>query len=88
MSEPFPPPGIITAADLFRELASLRADVGRALESTAILTVRNQAADQLHIDHETRLRTIERFRYSLMGVSSAVGSATGVISSLILARGH
>lgn len=34
-------------------------------------------------DFETRLRTLERFRYSLMGVASLAGSASGVIAALI-----
>jgi len=37
-------------------------------------------------DHEVRLRVLERFRYTLMGVASAVGVVSAWITNLILSR--
>jgi hypothetical protein len=77
------PPGAITVADLYREIAGMRADVGRALERLAVVEIRNTTADATHMDHEGRLRTLERFRFTLMGVASAVGAISGIVAQVI-----
>jgi len=37
-------------------------------------------------DHETRLRALERFKWTLMGAASAAGVLSGWITNLILTR--
>jgi len=37
-------------------------------------------------DHETRLRALERFRWSLMGAGIASGGVSGWIANLLLTR--
>jgi hypothetical protein len=73
-------PGVVTVADLYRELVGMRADVSKALERIAVIDSRNIDADRLHADQEARLRTLERFRFTLLGATvgvSAIVSAAG-----------
>lgn len=67
------PPGAVTTADLYRELLGIRTDVVRAM-------VRLESADEVHKDHEMRLRALEQFKWKLLGAvlagSAAVSAAT------------
>lgn len=85
---PVPQSGIITAADLYREVTGVRTDLAAFAGRLAVVEVRNSAADGLHADHETRLRVLERFRFTLMGGAALAGSLAGWLSSWLLARGH
>jgi hypothetical protein len=77
------PAGSITSADLYRKMEDLRVNVTIALEKLAA-----HGADVA--DHEARLRTLERFRYSLMGgaVTAGVlsGSVAGIVTALLTAH--
>lgn len=66
------PPGMVTTADLYRKLEAISDSVIRMEERTKVLP-----------DFESRLRTLERFRYTLMGAATLAGTAAGVISSLV-----
>jgi hypothetical protein len=73
VSDEMIPAGTVTTADLYRELIGMRVDVARALTLLA-------ATDRINLDHESRLRQLERFRYVLLGATitvSAVVSALG-----------
>ena len=72
------PAGAVTTADLYRQMILLSQDMTRAL------TLLDSAASTDR-DHEGRIRILERFRYTLLGVASAVGIASGVASSVIAA---
>lgn len=87
-ADPTFPPGVITAADLYREVTGMRTDLAMFAGRMAVVETRNQAADGLHADHESRLRALERFRYSLMGAGVLAGSAAGIVSSYLMQRGH
>lgn len=67
------PVGAVTTADLYRELIGMRSDVVRAM-------TRLEMADQIHSDHEARLRSLEQFKWKLLGAvlagSAAVSAAT------------
>lgn len=72
MSEATVPPGAVTTADLYRKLESISDSVIRMEERTKVLP-----------DFESRLRTLERFRYTLMGAALLGGSGSGVLAALI-----
>lgn len=55
-------PGTVTIADLFRVLTDMRSDIGKALEKLAVIDSRNQNADSVHADHESRLRALAETR--------------------------
>jgi hypothetical protein len=76
----------ITAADLYREVTGMRAEVGAALTKLAVIETRNGLSDAAHADQEMRLRALERFRYSLMGAAVLAGTAAGFVSALITAH--
>jgi hypothetical protein len=82
------PQGLITVADLYREMAAMRADTGKMLERLAIIDTREQITASTMTDHESRLRSVERFRWQMIGAAGAVGAASGIISSLLTAKGH
>ena len=64
----------------------MRADVMLALQKVAVFDTRFAASDAVHADVEARLRTLERFRFTLLGAASLVGGAAGVISALLTAH--
>ena len=73
------PAGAITTADLYRKLEQMGDLMVRLDERVSVLP-----------DHEARLRLLEKFRYTLMGVAAAAGMlsgvATGIITSVLAAR--
>ena len=71
------PPGTVTTADLYRKLEDISVSVIRMEERVRVLP-----------DFETRLRSLERFRYSLMGAALLAGTAAGVASGWISAGVH
>jgi len=66
--------GNITTADLYRKLEDMSNLMIRLEERVSVLP-----------DHEARLRMLERFRYTLLGVSVTAGAAAGILSSVIAA---
>lgn len=80
------PPGAVTVADLYRELSGLRNDIQQAL--TTLKVIEATAPAQL-ADHESRIRALERFRFSLLGAAvtiSATVSALGTWIGFIISR--
>jgi hypothetical protein len=75
----------ITAADLYREVTGMRAEVGAALTKLAVIETRNGLSDQAHADQEMRLRALERFRYTLMGAGVLAGMLAGTLAGVVSA---
>ena len=70
-------PGSVTIADLYRELVGMRSDLTRVLAHQEATDLINRGAEQIHADHESRLRMLERFRYTLAGLAVIGGAAAG-----------
>lgn len=70
-------PGVVTIADLYRELVGMRTDVGKALTRIEVIDNHNNDADKIHGDHELRLRMLEAFRWKLAGIAMSVGMLSG-----------
>lgn len=51
--------------DIKSELQAMRGDMVKVLTHMEGTDTRNKAADILHTDHESRIRALERWRYSL-----------------------
>lgn len=77
------PAGQVTIADLYRELTGLRTDLGKALTKLEVIDARNQTADRVDSDHETRIRGLEAFKWKLTGVALAVGVLSGLLSGYV-----
>ena len=75
--------GTVTIGDLYRELVGMRSDLTRVLAHQEATDLINRGAEQIHADHEARLRTLERFRYTLMGVAIATGAGSGYIGYIL-----
>ena len=82
------PAGQVTIADLYREISGMRADVGKALERIAVIDSKNNTAERDHLDHETRIRTLERFKYIMLGGAGLGGAIAGWIAQYVANRGH
>ena len=86
---PDPFHGVVTARDVYSELVGVRSDVQRIADGMEAqrrrADEREQAHKQVHIDHEDRLRRLERWRWgtgaALTGVVLLV--ADSPLSSLI-----
>jgi hypothetical protein len=77
------PSGSITIKDLFLEMQGLRADLTRVLTHMERVDTRNETADKMHADFETRLRLLERFRYTLAGLAVLGGVGSGYLGYLL-----
>ena len=75
--------GAITVGDLYRELVGMRSDLSKVLAHQEAVDTRNRNADQVHLDHETRLRGLERFRYTLGGLAVLGGGLAGLVGDYI-----
>lgn len=68
---------LVTSKDIYREVVRL---VGH-MEA---INTRNKVADEIHKDHESRLRMLERWRYALpMTLLLAIGSVGVALSPLV-----
>lgn len=74
-------PGAITTADLFRELTNMTVRL-------AVIEATTTRSEQVHSDHEVRLRAVERFRWALFGGASVIGALSGIATALLATRGH
>lgn len=81
-------PGIVTVADIYREVIAMRADVGRALTRVEVIDSRNSDADKLHGDHEVRIRQLEAFRWKLTGLAVSLSLIAGAVSGVIANHVH
>ena len=70
------PAGAVTTADLYREMIGMRTDVVRSLTMLDIAAKRDN-------DHEARLRTVEAFRYRVLGAAVAVSVVTSALGTWI-----
>jgi len=75
--------GQVTIGDLYRELVGMRSDLTRVLAHQEATDLINSNAERVHTDHEARLRILERFRYTLMGVAIVVGAGSGYVGYLL-----
>jgi hypothetical protein len=80
------PAGQVTIADLYRELSGMRSDIGRALTKMEVIESRNTDAEQLHRDHELRIRQLEAFRWKLAGIAIVAAIIIGFASAWLSAR--
>lgn len=71
--------GAITLKDVFTMVTKL---VGQQ----EAIHARNLMADQIHTDHEQRLRALERWRYAVP--ASVVVSAGSIISGVLVLVSH
>ena len=76
-------PGAVTIADLYRELVGMRSDLTRVLAKQEATDVRNQSAEITVTDHETRIRALERFRFTLGGLAIVGGAAAGWVGYIL-----
>ena len=75
------PGGQVTLADLFRVMSAMQLDVSKVATKLEVIDARNKNADQLHADHEQRIRTLEQFRWKILGLALAIS----IVVSLLIA---
>lgn len=79
-------PYVITAQDIYAELMGLRVDARQIDRRLAVMEYRNQQDDTKAVDHESRLRTLEKFRWVLLGAVIATSALSGIVTTLITNR--
>lgn len=67
----------MTDPEVRSALGHLQVGMGRIEEKVDNLRTENHKADQLHADHEARIRRLERWMYTLTALAAAGGSAVG-----------
>ena len=82
------PAAAVTAKDLLDELKGLRQDLTRVLVHMEGVDTRNVTADKAHADYETRIRSLEQFRYKLAGMAILAGGLSGYVGYLLGHAGH
>lgn len=65
------------------DIAGMRAEVTRAITRLEVMDLRNKNADDLHRDFEARIRLLERFRYTVAGVSLIGGFLAGFLGYIV-----
>lgn len=82
-------PGIVTAADVVRELGAARGQLAGLDTRLAVIDVRTQSTSSTAADHEARIRRLEAFSGRVIGVALTASVASGALSGLIgWALGH
>lgn len=80
---------IITAQGAIgADVSVIRQDVSKAMIRLEVIEAGNKAADLLHADYETRLRLLERFRYTLLGIALVGGVLAGLLGALLGTHVH
>jgi hypothetical protein len=75
--------GSVTIGDLYRELVGMRSDLSRVLAHQEATDLINRSSEQIHADHEARLRGLEKFRYTLAGLALVGGAAAGAVGAWV-----
>jgi len=75
--------GAVTIGDLYRELVGMRSDLARVLAHQEATDLINRGSEQVHADHESRLRALEKFRFTLGGLAVVGGAASGYVGYLL-----
>jgi hypothetical protein len=74
-----------TNKETAKAISDLNATLGQILGHLETVDNRNRAADALHVDFETRLRALERWRYALpASVFLALASAAAAILPIVI----
>lgn len=73
--------GQVTLADIFRVMSAIQSDVSKALTRLEVIDSRNKTADNIDADHENRIRTLEAFRWKLLGLALAISVLTGFLAA-------
>ena len=75
--------GSVTIGDLYRELVGMRSDLSRVLAHQEAADLLHRNAEQVQADHEARIRILERFRYTLAGLTAVGGGVMGYVGYLL-----
>jgi hypothetical protein len=69
----------VTETELRAQLADLRVALARVETTLVGIAKANEGGDELHRDHEDRIRRLEKWMYALTGLAALTGSAAGQI---------
>ena len=66
------------------QLTDLRVAMARVETAIGGIVETNKGGDEVHKDHEQRLRRLERWMFLLTGAAATLGSSAGVVVSRLL----
>lgn len=75
--QPILPVATVSVLDVFTRVVEMQVELAKMNEKLNDLP-----------DHETRIRVLERFRYTLAGIAIVVGGASGYVGYLLGHAGH
>jgi hypothetical protein len=75
--------GQVTLADLFRVLTSIQTNLATMATKLEVIDTRNKNADAIDGDHEKRIRTLEAFRWKILGMALAVSGGAGALGAWV-----
>lgn len=78
---------IITIKDVYDQLSVVAERLGEMVVHMQSIDTRNSAADALHVDHESRLRKLEAWRYAIT-VNSLLALSGVIIAVMSLVLHH
>lgn len=68
------------------DMSAMRSDVTRAITHLEVFDQWRTTANTVMADHESRLRVLERWKYTLAGMVALGGAAAGIVGNLIAAH--
>lgn len=88
-ASPQMPGGQVTLADLFRVLSAIQSDMSKMATRLEVIDTRNKSADEIHRDHEARLRILETAKAKIYGAAITISAVTSALGSwLAYLAGH
>lgn len=69
--------------DLYEEIKGMRRDMSQVVTSVALLTDAHEDSKERDLDFELRLRSLEKFKYTLMGAVIIINAALFAVQWII-----
>jgi len=81
------PPGLVTVADLYREMVNIREALGEVATGIKIADERHQVNQAVHTDYETRIRALERGWWKISGAAAVISLIVSFAVAYFTIRG-
>ena len=80
------PAGQVTVADLYREMVEVRNQIGNLVTGFTLAEERHQNDQEVHRDHERRIRTLERGWWKVSGAAAVISVIVSLLTALLALR--
>jgi len=80
------PAGQVTVADLYREMVEVRNQIGNLVTGFTLAEERHKNDQEVHRDHERRIRGLERGWWKISGAAAAISVIVSLLTALLTLR--